>query len=60
MKFEENLDFFQKLSLDEQKATLVQLLDSNHMYVNLSSLDDTSFECSDDEKAITKKFYRID
>ena len=32
----------------------------NHLYVNLSSLDDQEFDCSEQEKALTKDFYKVD
>lgn len=56
---EEHLEEFKADSLKNQKQVLLKLLDSNQLYVNLSSLDDKDFKCSDEEKAVTKDFYQI-
>ncbi|MDR2704241.1 MAG: site-specific DNA-methyltransferase [Planctomycetaceae bacterium] len=58
-KQEEHLDDFKKLTLKEQKLHLCELLDKNQMYVNLSSLNDKDFSCSDEEKKVTKQFYQV-
>jgi adenine-specific DNA-methyltransferase len=58
-KQEENLEDFKALSLKEQKEHLCELLDKNQLYVNLSSLNDKDFSCTDEEKAVTKDFYQI-
>lgn len=41
----------------EQQKSLLSLLDKNQLYVNLSEIDDEDFDCSDDEKDISKQFY---
>lgn len=56
-KFEEN--GFTKLELDQQKEVLIECLDKNHLYVNLSEMDDTTYDISDEEKAMNKKFYGL-
>jgi adenine-specific DNA-methyltransferase len=56
---DEHLEELKALSLVEQKQHLCELLDKNQLYVNLSSLNDTDFECTEEEKKITKDFYRI-
>jgi len=58
-KQEEHIEAFKDLSLKEQKQHLCELLDKNQLYVNLSSLDDKDFACTDEEKAITRNFYQI-
>jgi len=58
-KQEEHIEEFKALSLKEQKQHLCELLDKNQLYVNLSSLNDKDFECTDEEKKVTKDFYRI-
>jgi adenine-specific DNA-methyltransferase len=58
-KQDEHMDEFEVLSLAEQKQHLCEILDKNQTYVNLSSLNDKDFECTDEEKAITKDFYQI-
>jgi adenine-specific DNA-methyltransferase len=58
-KQEQHLETFKILSLKEQKQHLCELLDKNQLYVNLSSLNDISFECTQEEQKVTKEFYRI-
>jgi adenine-specific DNA-methyltransferase len=58
-KQEEHIDDFKALSLKEQKQHLCELLDKNQLYVNLSSLNDADFACTDEEKKVTKDFYQI-
>ena len=58
-KQEEHIEDFKALSLKEQKQHLCELLDKNQLYVNLSSLNDKDFECTDEEKQVTQDFYRM-
>lgn len=58
-KQDEHLEEFKALSLAEQKQHLCELLDKNQLYVNLSSLSDADFACTEEEKKITKDFYQI-
>jgi adenine-specific DNA-methyltransferase len=58
-KQDEHLDEFKALSLAEQKQHLCSLLDKNQLYVNLSSLNDADFACTEEEKKVTKDFYQI-
>lgn len=58
-KQDEHLEEFKVLSLAEQKQHLCELLDKNQLYVNLSSLNDADFACTEDEKKVTKDFYQI-
>lgn len=58
-KQEEHIEEFKALSPKEQKQHLCELLDKNQLYVNLSSLGDQDFECTDEEKAVTKDFYGL-
>ncbi len=51
---------FQQLDLKKQKEVLIDILDMNHLYVNKSSVDDTTFKVSEKDKALTKKFYKED
>ena len=57
---EENSKEFANKPLNDQKVFYCELLDMNHLYVNLSSLDDQEFDCSEQEKALTKDFYKVD
>lgn len=58
-KQDEHLEDFKALSLAEQKQHLCELLDKNQLYVNLSSLNDADFACTEGEKKATKDFYQI-
>jgi adenine-specific DNA-methyltransferase len=58
-KQDQHIEDFKSLSLKEQKQHLCELLDKNQLYVNLSSLNDGDFTCTEDEKIVTKDFYQI-
>jgi adenine-specific DNA-methyltransferase len=58
-KQDEHIEEFKKLSLKEQKQHLCEILDKNQLYVNLSSLNDADFECTEEEKKVTKDFYKL-
>jgi adenine-specific DNA-methyltransferase len=59
-KQDEHLEEFKALSLKEQKQHLCEILDKNQLYVNLSSMEDGDFACSDAEKRLTKDFYQLE
>ena len=46
-----------KISLDERKKILINVLDENQLYLNLADMDDTRYQVSDDEKALSQAFY---
>lgn len=48
---------FEELSLDEKKQVLISLVDKNKLYVNLSDIDDSELEISEEEKKFTESFY---
>ena len=48
---------FEELSLDENKQVLISLVDKNKLYVNLSDIDDSELEISEEEKKFTESFY---
>ena len=50
-------DFIAIDSLDAQKHCLVELLDKNQLYVNLSEIEDADFEVSEEDRDLNKKFY---
>lgn len=52
-------DAFNQLEIDEQKRLLLETLDKNHLYVNLSELEDEEHKMTKDEIALNKKFYNI-
>jgi adenine-specific DNA-methyltransferase len=58
-KFQESIEEFKQFELKKQREILCELLDKNQLYVNLSSLNDADFACTEDEKKVTKDFYQI-
>jgi adenine-specific DNA-methyltransferase len=56
---DKHIEDFKELSLEEQKNHLIEILDKNQLYVNLSSMEDKDFNCSEEEIKITKGFYQI-
>ncbi|MBW2972781.1 site-specific DNA-methyltransferase [Candidatus Woesearchaeota archaeon] len=55
--FDENIKEFKVLSVDEQKKLLINCLDTNNLYVNLSEMEDEQYKVSKDDKDLNKKFY---
>ncbi len=53
-----DLKKFQELDLKKQKEVLIDILDMNHLYVNKSSMDDTTFKVSESDKKLTTMFYK--
>ncbi len=56
-KQEEHIEEFKQLELSQQKEHLLELLDKNQLYVNLSSVNDKDFAVSEAETQVTKDFY---
>ena len=56
---DENIDEFRKLSIEDQKRFLIELLDKNMLYVNMSEIDDIKNGVSDEEKKINRDFYNV-
>lgn len=48
---------FGKLSLKDQKQVLLECLDKNHLYVNYSEIDDTTYKVSTEDKKLNREFY---
>ena len=59
-KQQEHIEEFKSLSIKEQKQHLIDILDKNQLYVNLSSLKDSDFRCSNEEILVTKSFYKLE
>lgn len=51
---------FEALSTEDKKHFILELLDKNMLYVNLSDLDDEDYAISDADKAFTRSFYGLD
>lgn len=58
-KQDTHIEEFKALALQEQKQHLVEILDKNQLYVNLSSINDKDFSVTAEEKIVTKDFYQI-
>jgi adenine-specific DNA-methyltransferase len=56
----EGVTAFEALSLDNKKRFILELLDKNMLYVNLSDLDDEEYGISDEDKAFTRSFYSLE
>lgn len=52
---------FQQISLDKQKEMMLEMLDLNQLYVNLSDMQDSQFnDClSNEDKLLTSEFYGV-
>ena len=50
-------DFIAIDDLAAQKHCLVELLDKNQLYVNLSEIEDADFEVSEEDKVLNRTFY---
>ena len=48
---------FAELSLDDKKRFILELLDMNMLYVNLSDIDDVDYAISETDKTFTRSFY---
>lgn len=48
---------FNNLSLDEQKNLVMELLNKNKLYVNLSDMNDQDYGVSEADKKFTRSFY---
>lgn len=55
--FDDSKNKFVELSLADQKKFLIETLDKNMLYVPLSEIDDETYEISDADKALNKKFF---
>lgn len=58
-KQDEHIEDFKQLNITEQKVILLNILNKNQLYVNLSSIDDEDYEVSDEDKKLTNEFYEI-
>lgn len=55
--FDENMEEFKSLSLEEQKKLLLEMLDYNDLYVNYSEIDDAIYNVNEKDKKLNKEFY---
>ncbi len=52
-------EFF-RLTPDEQKRLVMELIDKNKLYINLCDLEDAMMEVSQEDKAFNRSFYWLD
>lgn len=57
-KFDEGIEEFKALTLEQQKECLCKMLDLNQLYVNRSDMEDETAKVAEEEKRITKNFYQ--
>lgn len=51
---------FRSMDLNTRKQTLINILDENQLYLNYVDMDDAKYHVTDDEKALTRRFYGDD
>ena len=51
---------FESLALEDKKRFILELLDKNMLYVNLSDLEDEDYAISDANKSFTRNFYGLE
>ena len=56
--FNERLDAFKTASLETMQHCLIEVLDKNQLYVNLSEIEDTKFNVAKDDKELNYSFYK--
>ena len=53
-------DFIAIGDVTQQQVLLMELLDKNQLYVNLSEMEDEEFRVSDEDKVLNRAFYAED
>ena len=56
-QFDEHVEEFAQLSLVDQKRFLLEVLDKNQLYVNLSEIEDADYQVSEEDKHLNRQFY---
>ncbi|MBU1874342.1 site-specific DNA-methyltransferase [bacterium] len=56
-RMDANIAEFKELSLAKQKEVLMDILNKNQLYVNLTEIDDQDFKVSEEDKKLNKLFY---
>ena len=59
VRLKESKDEFKKLSLDEAKSVLIEMLDKNAFYVNISEVEDKTIKLPAIEITLSKSFYGL-
>ena len=55
----ESVKEFEQLNIENQKKFLIECLDKNQLYINLSEIDDSEYEISKEDKELNKQFYEV-
>jgi adenine-specific DNA-methyltransferase len=55
---DEHAEEFAQLSLVDQKRFLLEVLDKNQLYVNLSEMDDSDYGVSEEDERPNRMFYK--
>ena len=55
-----NTESFDGLSLEDQKRFLIECLDKNLLYVALSDIDSNEYGVTEEDRRLTREFYRKD
>jgi adenine-specific DNA-methyltransferase len=56
---DKNMNDFNELTLEKQKEFLIEILDKNHLYVNLSEMNDESYNVPEKDKKLNRQFYGL-
>jgi adenine-specific DNA-methyltransferase len=56
-EFEDNIEDFKNLSIENQKRFLLEVLDKNQLYLNYSEIEDEEYDVSEEDKKLNRKFY---
>jgi adenine-specific DNA-methyltransferase len=59
-QFSQYANDFADLNLDDQKKFLLETLDKNQLYVNLSEIDDVTYGVREDDKTLNRQFYGLE
>lgn len=57
---DKSMNDFNELTLEQQKEFLNAVLDKNHLYVNLSEINDETYSVSEEDKILNKQLYGIE
>ena len=59
VRMKESKDEFEKLNLNQAKSTLIEMLDKNAFYVNISEVEDKNIKFKANEISLSKTFYGL-
>ena len=57
--FDQNIQSFNELTLEDQKRFLIEVIDKNQLYMNYSEIDDEANGISERDKKYNKQFYGV-